>query len=322
MRLQGRALIALAYLGFLTFATAGRAQAPTVDLPGERVFPESISSTADGALYVSSLAGGGVLRVAPGASKAESWIKPGAFGTRSTFGVLADESSNTLWVCSNDASALGVAGPSEVKGAFLKGFDLKTGEGKVSAAFPGPRALCNDIAIGPDGSAYVTNTFAPEILRLDPTSGQLRVWASDPQLAPPASGAGLDGIAFGGDGNLYVNTFTPGELFRVDVKDGVAGKVTKLKTSRPLVLTDALRPLGGQRFLLIEGAGRLDRLTIDGDKAQVETIRDGFIDPTGVTISKDRAWVAEGQLSRLHYPQQGEAPRLPFRLYAAPLSEP
>jgi hypothetical protein len=50
----------------------------------------------------------------------------------------------------------------------------------------------------------------------------------------------------------------------VDVVDGKASKVTKLKPSRPLTLSDAIRPLGGNEFLIIEGAGRLDRMRIQG----------------------------------------------------------
>jgi hypothetical protein len=41
-------------------------------------------------------------------SKSQYWIRPGAFGSRAIFGVLADENSNTLWACSNDLSAVGV----------------------------------------------------------------------------------------------------------------------------------------------------------------------------------------------------------------------
>jgi sugar lactone lactonase YvrE len=297
--------------------TVAASAAPVVELPGDRAFPESITSTPHGILYVSSFASGGVLRVRPGDSQAEPWIKPGAYDSRSTFGLLADERTNTLWVCSNDASAFGAPGPSSVKGSFLKGFDLDTGDGKISAALPGARTLCNDIALGPDGSVYVTNTFAPQILRLRPGSTQLDVWLTDPQFEPPKDGAGLDGLAFGGDGNIYVNTFTPGEFFRVDVKDGVAGKVTKLKTSRPLSHPDGLRALHGNSFLMIEGGGSLDRVTVTDDNVAIETIKDGFLQPTGVTRDGNTAWVTEGQLSRL----KGEAPRLPFRVYAVPLSE-
>ena len=56
------------------------------------------------------------------------------FDSRSTFGVLVDERSNLLWVCSNDMSGKGVPGPSSIPGSYLKGFDLSTGEGKISAA--------------------------------------------------------------------------------------------------------------------------------------------------------------------------------------------
>jgi len=71
-----------------------------IEVPGDRAFTESITAGPDGTLYLSSLASGGIGRVKPGASTAEAWIAPGAFGSRSTFGVFADAKSNTLWVCS------------------------------------------------------------------------------------------------------------------------------------------------------------------------------------------------------------------------------
>src|SRR5258708_21210766 len=201
------------------------ADAASISLPGDRVFPENITSTKDGTIYVGSLGSGGIFRIKPGATKADLWIKPGAFGSRSIFGVLADEQSDTLWACSNDMSALGIVIASTENGSVLKGFDLKTGQGKVSAKLSGDHTFCNDIAIGPDGSAFVTNTAAPEILRLPPGKSQLEVWANDPLLAPPTGGSGLDGIAFGGDGNVYLDTYTAGQPFRGDVNYGNGGTV-------------------------------------------------------------------------------------------------
>lgn len=299
---------------------ASSAGASSIRLASERAYPESITSTSDGTLYVSSFADGGVVRIRPGQAHAEPWIAPGAFGTRSTFGVLADERSGTLWVCSNDASAFNAPGPSQVTGSFLKGFDLATGEGKVSVALPGSRTLCNDMAVGPDGSVYVTNSFAPEILRLAPGGSSLEVWLIDPLFVPPKDGAGLDGIAFGSDGNLYVNTFATGLLLRVEVKNGVPGKVTQLVTSRPISLPDALRLLDGTTFLMIEGTGSLDRVTIAGNGATIETLAEGYLQPTGVTRAGNTAWVAEGQLSRLIHPSDGQGPRLPFEVHAVPIS--
>ncbi len=265
-------------------AIGAAAAAPTeVALPGDHVFPESLSSTKDGTLFIGSFAEGGIFKVKPGADKAEPWIKPGANGSRSTFGVLADERSNTLLVCSNDASGFGVPGPGAAKGSALKAFDLTTGEDKGSTPLPGSPTLCNDIALGPDGAAYVTDSFNPHILRLQPGGSALEVWASDPKFAPPKGGAGLDGIAFGSDGTVYVNTFTPGGLYKVAVKDSKAGEVTMLQTSRKITLPDSLRAYGKDRFLMIEGAGSLDLVTIDGGMAKIETIKDGFSGPVSVT---------------------------------------
>ena len=127
--LLARAWLALAVAVALTSATTVLAQTP-IALPGGGDFPESIAATPDGAIYVGSLGTGGVYRMAPGAKIATPWIKPGAFGTHSTFGVLADPKSNTLWVCSNDLSALGVTISGSDGVSALKGFDLKTGHGR------------------------------------------------------------------------------------------------------------------------------------------------------------------------------------------------
>jgi sugar lactone lactonase YvrE len=294
-----------------------------VALPGDRVFPESLTSTSDGTLFIGSFAEGGILKVKPGADKAEAWIKPGANNSRSTFGVLADEKSNTLLVCSNDTSGFGVPGPSGPKGSALKAFDLTTGAAKGSTPLPGDATLCNDIALGLDGSAYVTDSFNPHILRLRPGGHEFEVWANDPRFGAPRKGAGLDGIAIGSDGAVYVNTFTPGGLFKVAVADGKAGEVTTLQTSRKITLPDSLRSYGNNKFLMIEGAGSLDLVTIDGGTAKIETIKDGFSGPVSVTQVGSTAWVAEGQLGHLLDPKlKKQPPKLPFHLYAVPLPPP
>ncbi len=300
-------------------SVAGANNVAQMELSNKRAFPESITASSDGVLYISSPAVGGVTRIPRGATRDEPWIKPGAFDSRSTFGVLVDNASHMLWVCSNDVSAFGVPGPSSVSGSYLKGFDLRTREGKVSAALPGARHFCNDIAIGQDGSAFVTNSRAPQLLRLRPGSDQLEVWLEDSQFTPPSQGGGLDGIAFGDDGNLYVNTFTKGELFRIEMHDGAPEKVTKLQTSRPLVSPDGLRVVKGLTFVMVEGSGTLDRVTVDHDKALIETFAEGLAGPTAVALMGTTAWVAEGQLPHLFDPVKNGPPQLPFHIKGIPL---
>jgi streptogramin lyase len=280
----------------LAVASGGiaRAQTAPVSVP-DKSYPESVTSTSDGTLYAGSFNRGGVVKAASG-GKAEQFIKPGAGDSRSTLGVLADEKGGMLYVCSNDLSGLGVAGPGDAKGAALKLFDLKSGVLKGSFALKDSKSLCNDIAIGSDGTAYVTDSFTPNVYSLKPGGSALEVFATDPALTPAKDGVGLDGIAFGSDGNLYVTTYIPAALFKIAVKDGKAGAVTALKPSRPLDHADAMRTFGDS-LLLIEGNGKLDKVTVKGDEAQIETIKDGFVEPVSVTQVGNTAWVAEGKLS-------------------------
>ncbi|HXL66395.1 MAG TPA: hypothetical protein VN938_15205, partial [Xanthobacteraceae bacterium] len=142
------------------------AQSAPVSVP-DKSFPESVTSTKDGTLYAGSFNLGGVVKASPG-GKTVQFVQPGANGSRSTLGVLADEKGGLLYVCSNDITGFGVPGPGDTKGAWLKTFDLATGAPKGSYGLPDPKSLCNDIAVGSDGTAYVSDSFTPNVYRLKP----------------------------------------------------------------------------------------------------------------------------------------------------------
>ena len=169
---MGGYTLALTLASIFTLVPLAVAEPNEIPLPGDRAYPESISAGPDGDLYVSSPAVGSVWRIKPRSGTVEEWIKPGAFGTRSTLGVLVDTKANLLWVCSNDFSSAWHF-PGRVLGArrvSVKGFDLASGEGRVSAKLPGNAALCNDMVVGPDGALLVTSSAGPAILRLKPGS--------------------------------------------------------------------------------------------------------------------------------------------------------
>ncbi len=318
MQVSCRVLL-MALTGGLTtvLSACSSERAKIIELPGDRAYPESVAAAADGMLYVSSLASGGVWRIEPNSAKAEPWIALGAFDTRSTFGVLVDEKKGLLWVCSNDMSGRGVPGPGAALGSNLKAFDLASGAGKVSVPLAGSGNLCNDMAVGGDGSIFVTNSLKPQILRLKPGASTFEVFVESPTFEQPKEGAGLDGIAFGGDGNLYVNNFTSGGFYRVDVEDEAAGAVTRLSTSRPLKFPDGLRPVGDGSFVMAEGGRTVDHVTIKGDDVKIETLKDGLAGPTGVALVGDTLWATEGQLPHLFDPKT-RPPTLPFRIVGVP----
>lgn len=306
-----RVLVCCPILALVSACSSERAK--VIELPGDRAYPESIAAAKDGTLYISGLASGGVWRIKPNTTNVEPWIVPGAFDSRSTFGVLVDDKKGLLWVCSNDMSGRGVPGPGAATGSNLKGFDLASGAGKVSVPLPGSDNLCNDMAVGSDGSVFVTNSLKPQILRLRPNASTFEVFVESPTFEQPKEGAGLDGIAFGADGNLYVNNFTSAGVYRVDVENGAAGAVTKLSISRSLKLPDGLRPVGDGTFVMAEGGGTVDRATVKGDDVKIETLKDRLAGPTGVALVGDALWATEGQLPHLFDAKTGP-PSLPFRV--------
>jgi sugar lactone lactonase YvrE len=301
-------------------ATREAAHADNVVVPGSTDFPESMTGTADGTLIFSSFAGGRIFRAAPGAAEAKEWIKPGSNGLANVLGVLADEKTGTLYACSPNLSAAGVAVPGGGMGNVLAMFDLKTGDAKGNIPLPGTPTLCNDIAVGAEGSVYVTDSFAGHILRLKPGAMAFEVWAHDPRWDVPGK-AQLDGIAVLPDGNVYANIFEGDGLYRIKVNpDGSAGPITKLATSRPLYHSDGMRAFGPDRLIEVEGEtkGNLDLITINGDTAKIETIRSGFEGPVSLWQVGQTIYVLDVPLSFLLDPKKKNEKPPPFTAFAVP----
>jgi sugar lactone lactonase YvrE len=313
--LRRLATVSVCVLGLL--GASRTAQAADVVVPGSTDFPESMHASADGTLYFSSFGNGRIWRAKPGETTASEFIKAGSNGLASALGVLADDKSNTLYVCSDDFSAAGIKIPGATA-TSLKLFDLKTGEPKASIPTPGSPTLCNDIVVASDGDAYVTDSFSGQILRLKPGAKELEVWASDPRWKVEGK-AQLDGIAILSDGAVYANIFEGDGLYRVGMKpDGGAGAITKLQTSRPLYHSDGLRAFGPNKLLMVEGEtkGFLDLITIDGDNAKIETVKDGFDGPVSLAQVGDTIYVMDTPLRYLLNPEWKNKTPPPFTAFS------
>ena len=297
----------------LAFATAGRA-APAVDIRVDdtAVFPESLSAAPDGSVYIGSMKGI-VFRAAPGAGVAEPFIRPTAEnGILSILGVLADAPHKALWICSSPSP---LRTPPAVGTTALMAFSLKTGALKGAWPFPAPAGACNDITIARDGSAYATDTPNGRIFLLKPGAKALELYASDARLK------GIDGIVFGGDGTLYLNIVSKGQLMRVDRgADGAMTGLTELKLSQPVAGPDGFRLIAKNRFLLAEGnSGRIDAVTIEGDRADIRVLKEGLISPPGVTLVGRTAYGLEGKITYLFDPKLKDQSPEPFVAHAIPL---
>jgi hypothetical protein len=57
-----------------------------------------------------------------------------------------------------------------------------------------------------------------------------------------------------------------------------------------------MRSVGSKTMLLVEG-GRLDEVTINGDKAEVKVLKEGLTGITAVTLTGKTAYVSEAKLN-------------------------
>jgi hypothetical protein len=279
MRAISHILCALGVAG-LSAADSLDAQArTTITLSDTAVSPENITSSRDGTVYFGSMTKGTIYRALPGAAQAEPWILASATGLTRVLGVLADDRSNTLYVCQNAVDARG--GAPAAGTTALRTFDLKTGAAKGTYPFPANSRICNDIAVAADGTAYVSESYGGKVHRLKPGASALEVWSSDEQMNV------IDGLALLADG-LYVNDFAKGALFRIPIRaDGSAGALVPIQVSLPLGRPDGLRSVGPRTLVQAEQAGRVAELTIAGDRAEVRVLQDGLTRPAGVTLVGD-----------------------------------
>jgi sugar lactone lactonase YvrE len=275
-----------------------------ITIASKNLFPESITSTTDGAIIIGSFGTSTIWRIPPGENNASQWIDASK-NKGPLLGVLADEKSGRLLVCQ----------------AGVKTFDLKTGAPKEELIIPTANPFCNDLAVRDDGSLFVTDTVGAKVFMFakgstTPFAATGVEVASDPLLA------GADGLAFLSDPDkLYVNTVTSSKLLRLDLaKDGKVTKITELKQSRPLLGPDGMRPIDGKRLIIAEGKGRTAMGVPDGDSIAITTLKEGGMEggTPAVTVTKGMGWTMEGKLQQRDA-KNPDADKGPFRLFPVPL---
>jgi glucose/arabinose dehydrogenase/mono/diheme cytochrome c family protein len=299
-------------------AKSSSADPADIVIPGEKIYPESLTSTSDGRVIIGSIGARTIYSVKPGSSTASPWIQPDDQPALGILGVFADNKANTLWACFSSA------GPPNAPKAQseLKAFNLQTGALKGKYPLPGDDAFCNDIAVGSDGTAYVSDTNNMQIDRLPPGGGQLDVWAGNGGFG--AKGGVLDGISVLGN-RVIVNTLNTSKLFEVPINaDSSAGTITEIRLDKPIDRPDGMRAFGKNSVLIVEGGptAKLSRITIDGDSGQVTNLKEGCPDgPVSVAVVGTTGYVLGGQLGQLFNPNADQSPK-PFHAIAVDVGNP
>ncbi|TVT61162.1 hypothetical protein FNH05_03570 [Amycolatopsis rhizosphaerae] len=215
---------------------------PLFTLPPGNVAPESLTADpATGDIFVSSYTNGEVDRRPAGAGQAQVFIAAGADGRANATGVKVD-GAGRLWV---------LGGPT----GLVDVYDVKTAQ--RIAAFTSGRTdgLLNDLTFGPDGSAYITDSYLPVVYRVtpadlagSPNGAALPEWLSltgTPADYGTTKQLNLNGIAAYGGYLVTVNS-TTGQLFRICL---ASRTVSVVQSSTQFVTGDGLTIAGDQMWI-------------------------------------------------------------------------
>ncbi len=115
-----------------------------------------------------------------------------------------------------------------------------------------PGAFLNDVAIGPDGAAYFTNSNAPQVFRVakDRTGWHVSTFVDATGTITPVAGFNLGGIVATPDGRaLVVAQGNVGALWRIDFRTKAVTRIT-VSPAADLTNADGL-VLKGTKLLVI-----------------------------------------------------------------------
>ncbi|MFE3997314.1 SMP-30/gluconolactonase/LRE family protein [Nocardioides sp. YIM B13467] len=173
-----------------------------------------------GKFYVSEVTGGEIQRGSADRTQAQEWLAgDGTDGRYTARGITVD-----------DEGRIYIAGGPNGTGNDRPDLWVYSPEGELLTALrvPDNDAFLNDVAIGPDGAAYFTNSNDPTIIRVaEGADGwQATEWADGSDLITRQEGFNLGGIVLSQDRSAFVvaqgNT---GQLWRFSIATGEVSEI-------------------------------------------------------------------------------------------------
>lgn len=243
--------------------------------PGGSKFEGIGADERRGLFYVSEVTGGEIHRGSARSARTEEWLAGDGTDGRFTARGITTDAAGRVYVAGGP-NGIGTGRP-----------DLwvysPRGELLVALRAPGDDVFLNDVAIGPDGAAYFTNSNAPQVFRVARHGGTwgATLWADASGTVEQQAGFNLGGIVVTADRSaLVVAQGNVGALWRFDLRSRAVSRVA----TGDAVLTDAdglVRQ--GSRLTVVRNFARMLatlRLSSDGRRAHLVTQQ--ATDPTRV----------------------------------------
>ena len=267
-----------------TYALVGD---PVVGMSGGSKFEGIGLDARTGAFYVSEITGGEIHRGQVREAQTRQWLDgDGADGRFTARGITVD-----------DAGRVYIAGgPNGIEHADAPDLWVYSRDGRLLAALRTgvPNAFLNDVAIGPDGAAYFTNSNAPQLFRVAQQRGawSVQTWADATGTIATAPGINLNGIVVATGGrSLLVAQSNAGKLWRFDLGSRAVSLIDSGDTN--LVDADGLVLQGRTLWVVRNRSHVLTTLHLEANAATARLVSEQPTDPGRVFTT---AKLAQGRL--------------------------
>ena len=283
----------------LVLAVVSAALPSQYTIPGDDVFPEGVSlRPGTDQFFVSSTGDGTIYRGTLGKPSVKVFLQPGKNGRVVASGLRAGRDHLVV-----AGSVTGFVFVYDYRGRLVRRF--ATGSG----------GLINDVALAPNGDAYVTDSMRGLLFRIKAkalskrTSKTTRI-GPFVRLANTPVGQFSNGVVTAGNRYALVVGTASGVLGRVD-----------LKTKQVRAVANLALPAGdgmartGRTLYVVNSASRVTQVKLSRDWLRGTVVRDitspSFHFPTTVQIAGKRLLVVNSQ-----FDNRGKTPELPFTVAA------
>ncbi len=230
---------------------------------------------ATATFYVSEVTGGEIHRGSNDRSTATQWL--GGDGTDGRF--------TARGITTDDEGRVYIAGGPNGTGNQRPDLWVYDRDGSLLAALrvPDDGAFLNDVAIGPDGAAYVTDSNDPTIFRVaeGPNGWEATEWADGSARITTRPGFNLGGIVLSPDRSAFVVAQgTTGQLWRFDIGTGAVSEIDT--DGADLTNADGLVRSGRDLAVIRNFSRRIAHLELDRAGTRARLVGQEVTDPDRV----------------------------------------
>ncbi len=269
-----------------------------IDFVAERQYPEGIAYSAKlDKFIVTSLTQGKIGTVGLD-GKYEDLVSDPALIS----GVGVKVADERIFVANSDNGVSSKSSPATArKTAELLVFNLasRTLESRIDLddLLPGVNHFANDIALNPNGTAYITDSFSPVIYQVL-ADGTASILARD-NVRFTSPSFGLNGIVYHPGGFLIVANTGQGKLYKVDLKNGNA--VTEVGGISALP-GDGLTLVGTTDLYVVTGGNKVALVRSNDNFATASVVNsqtDGYFQSTTSTYVNGQIFTLNARIGEI-----------------------